>query len=697
MVKTGIHAVPAPAVSPVPPAAVGAAWFCPACAMQHPGFAFPFGLCPACGGALDRQAGASAELDALRCAFEIELGGRAFYQRAAAETGDPALRALFRRFAVLEGEHMEALSRRYGITLPDPSPTFRLATAAMHAGLETAPRDAESLFRLAIALEQRAATHFSAQADQLPPGSLAQRLYAELADEEREHARLLVQEHVRWRDGAAERIGRAATASGPLINGAALLLAGHPDGDIALECGGERLSYGALRDRVARAAAVWRERGLRPGDRVAVKLPDGLDWVVAWLGTLWAGGVAVGVNPRVPAPEWQFILEEAGFDVIVAETAADTPAPWSDKVVTLDEGRRAVAAAQPAPALALPADAPAFWVHSSGTSGRPKAVVHAHRCLQAIGRVSAERLHIGRGDRLFASSRLFFAYPLTNLLLAGLRVGATLLLEAQWPSARSVAAVIAERQPTVLFSVPSLYRDLLHERLAAGLAASGLRRCVSAGEALPASLRRAWREATGLPMVDGYGASEVLALVLTAADGDDGLQPSPGTELQPLDPEAAATGGPTRLLIHCATQALGYLDRPAAQADSFREGAFCPADLFVRTTGGGWRFAGREDALVKIRGRWVNLVELEEQLASGLPGVREAAAVCVPDADGVEAVALYYAGSDEAAVHQALAARVATLPPHQRPAWLLPIEALPRTSTGKLLRRRLQELHRHGQ
>jgi acyl-coenzyme A synthetase/AMP-(fatty) acid ligase/rubrerythrin len=687
---------PAAALRPLPASAAGALWRCPACGATRAGFAFPFGRCPGCDGALDRQPGDSPALEALRHAFEIELGGRAFYQRAATEATDPALRALFRRFAVMEGEHMEALSRRYGLALPDPSPTFRLATAAVHAGLAAAPPDAEALFRIAIALEQRAAAHFAAQAAQLPAGSPERQLYEELAQEEDAHAQALALEHGRWREGGPGRLRAPGSEGGPRLNGAELLLAGHPDDDTALECNGERLSYGALRDRVARAAAVWRARGLRPGDRVAVRLPDGFDWVVAWLGALWAGGVAVGVNPRIPAPEWQFILEEAGFDVIVAESAADTPAPWCDKVITLEEGRRAVAAAQPVPALPVPAEAPAFWVHSSGTSGKPKAVVHAHRCLQAIGRVSAERLGLGRGDRLFASSRLFFAYPLTNLLLAGLRVGATLLLEPQWPTARSVAALVAERRPTVLFSVPSLYRDLLHERLAADLPASGLRRCVSAGEALPASLRRAWHEATGLPMIDGYGASEVLALVLTAVDGDDGLRPSPGTEVQPLDAAAAEAGGPTRLLIRCATQALGYLDRPAAQADSFRDGAFCPADLFVRTAGGGWRFAGREDALVKIRGRWVNLVELEEQLASGLPGVREAAAVCVPDADGIESVALFYAGDDGPALREALAARVAALPPYQRPAWLQPIAALPRTPTGKLLRRRLQELHRHG-
>jgi acyl-coenzyme A synthetase/AMP-(fatty) acid ligase len=185
----------------------------------------------------------------------------------------------------------------------------------------------------------------------------------------------------------------------------------------------------------------------------------------------------------------------------------------------------------------------------------------------------------------------------------------------------------------------------------------------------------------------------VLVLVLTACDGDDGLLPSPGTEVEPLDAQAAADGTPTRLLIGSAMLANGYLDRPAAQADGFRSHRFCPADLFVRTAGGGWRFAGREDSMVKIKGRWVNLVELEERLSAGVPGLREGAAVCVPDADGVDAVAYFYAagGAEEPRLRGELDRRIAALPPHQRPAWLRPIEALPRTATGKLLRRKLAE------
>ena len=685
-------------------------WQCQSCGKLSEGFAFPYGACPQCGGRLAlRAAGAAQTADAaamaaVRTAFEIELGGRAFYQRAAADCDDKELRTLFGRFAVMEGEHMETLSRRYHVDVPAPSPEFSLRTAAVYADAKP-PADAADLFKLAIALEKRAVAFFAERAAAITPGAPERRLYEELAAEEREHAQMLTAEYARWRSrlpglygGEAPTLAARAATPGvdAVMNAAELLLAGHDDAATALECGDERISYGQLRDRVARAAAVWHARGLRPGDRVAVKLSDGIDWVVCWLGTIWAGGVAVGVNPRIPAPEWQYILDEAGFNVIVAESAEGTPAPWHERVITLDEGRRAVAAAEPAAPVQLADDSPMFWVHSSGTSGRPKAVVHAHRCVREVGRISAERMGMRAGDRLYASSKLFFAYPLTNLLLAGLRNGAALILDPTWPTPQTVAQAVARTRPDMLFSVPSLYRHLLHEGLAPGIAAAGVRCCVSAGEALPATLRKAWREATGLPMIDGYGASEVLVLVMTEVDGEDGLQPSPGTGVTPLDPAAADAGGPTRLLIDSPMQSLGYLDRPAAQADSFREGRFCPADLFVRTAGGGWRFGGREDSLVKIRGRWVNLVELEEKLGAGVPGLREAAVVCAPDADGVDAVGLFYAGNDDGTARRELEARIAALPTYQRPAWLRPIDALPRTPTGKLLRRKLVEQLRQG-
>ena len=683
-------------------------WRCSQCDRVSEGFAFPYGRCPHCGGALAvldaRRAASAAALEGIRRAFEIELGGRAFYQRAAADSDDPALRALFGRFALMEGEHMETLSRRYHVDPPNPSTEFRVELAAIFADVESRPQDPENLFRIAIALEGRAARFFAECSAKATPGSAEDQLYRELAAEEREHAETLSTEYARWRDGMPGQFAsdplhpasRREAAPAPAINAAAVLLDGHDAQRAALCCGDQTMSYGELRASVARAASVWRARGVGPGDRVAIKLPDSCDWVSAFLGVIWAGGVAVAVNPRIPEGEWQYILDEAGFGAILAESAAETPLPWRERVVLLADWLRLAAAAAPSAPEPMDPEAPAFWCHSSGTSGKPKAVVHAQRFALDIEQVSREAPGVRGDDRLFASSKLFFAYPQTNSLYAGLKLGATLILDPQWPTAQSVVATVEAQRPTVLFSVPSLYRNLLHEGLAPRIARAGVRQCVSAGEALPASLRDEWRRQTGLTIFNGYGASETLVLVMVDRGDGQGFFPSPGVDIRPVD--AAGSAAPTRLCIRASMLALGYLDRPQAQAEAFRDGAFCPADLFVRDAdsagAGGWRFAGREDSLVKIRGRWVNLVELEERLSSRSAGIVEAAAVCVPDADGVDAVAVFFVADDGAAADAALRACADTLPHYQRPRWLHAVDALPRTPTGKLLRRKLQELHR---
>jgi len=681
-------------------------WRCRQCAKVSEGFAFPYGRCPHCAGELvvhdaPGVANNAAALDSIRMAFEIELGGRAFYQRAAAESREPELKQLFGRFALMEGEHMETLSRRYHLDVPATSPEFRLEVAAVFANVEHRPQDPGNLFRIAIGLEHRAAHFFTTRADQAAPGSPEQQLLRELAAEEREHAELLRTEHERLRAGkpglfSVDLLGtptaRAAVTDTLTPNAAALILSGQEAQACALVCGTQTLSFGALRDRVARTAGALRERGVLAGDRVAIKLPDGLDWVCTALGAMWAGAVAVPVNPRVPAPEWHYILDEAGFALIVAEADADTPLPWSERVVLVDDFRREVERAAPVAPAAVHADTPAFWCHSSGTSGKPKAVVHVHRFAGAIEQVSREALGIVASDRLFASSKLFFSYPQTNSLWAGLKIGATVIVDPQWPTATSVAASVATQRPSVLMSVPSLYRNLLHEGLAPGIGAAGVRMCVSAGEALPPSLRDEWLRQTGVPIVNGYGASETLVLVMIDRGDGHGFAPSPGVDIQPLD--VVAPGQPTRLRIRAPTLALGYLDRPQAQAEAFRDGAFCPADLFAKDDEGGWRFAGREDSLVKIHGRWVNLVE---RLAAKAPGIQEAAAVCVPDRDGVDAVAFFFVASDDSVANATLQERAGGLPPHQRPRWWHAVETLPRGPTGKLLRRKLQELHREKQ
>lgn len=182
-------------------------WRCVDCHKVSEGFAFPYGMCPFCKGKLELLDRGPLDddraLEAVRKAFEIEIGGHAFYTRAARDAKDPTLRDLFGRFAAMEQEHMDTLSKRYHAELPAAAEDFQLDRAAIFAGVDRNPEDPANLFRIAIAFEQRAADFFAQEGERAPAGSVERELYKELAAEEREHFELLSTEYRRWAAGQA--------------------------------------------------------------------------------------------------------------------------------------------------------------------------------------------------------------------------------------------------------------------------------------------------------------------------------------------------------------------------------------------------------------------------------------------------------------------------------------------------------------
>jgi glutamate synthase (NADPH) small chain len=180
-------------------------WHCTQCAKVTEGFAFPYGMCPYCGGALEalHREGVSGEagIQAIRTAFEIEIGGLEFYTKASAQAGDPALKELFGKLAGMEREHMDTLTRRYHLALPEPNDGFRVDLATVKAGIEGGIDDPATLFKAAIAFEQRAAGFFEERSRTVPAGSVEQQLYRELAAEEVEHVAMLETEFALWSRG----------------------------------------------------------------------------------------------------------------------------------------------------------------------------------------------------------------------------------------------------------------------------------------------------------------------------------------------------------------------------------------------------------------------------------------------------------------------------------------------------------------
>ncbi len=477
---------------------------------------------------------------------------------------------------------------------------------------------------------------------------------------------------------------------------------------VALVSGEQELSYAGLAAAVGRVANALQARGVQPGDRVLLLLRDTPEFAAAWLGAVRAGAVAIGLNSKLTQDEYRYVVADSNARLLIAEEAllpalgtlaADltgerrlaTGKDWSGELSRASPQ----AAAQPV----RPED-PAFWLYSSGTTGKPKGILHAHKDVLAAGQVQREVLGLVAGDRVFNTSKLFFAYALENGLLGPLALGATAILHPDWADAEQVKALVARHRPSAFFSVPTFYRRLLALGLEHLAPFRDVRRYVSAGERMPLSVLESWRKATGREILSAYGMSETFCVAMATPPGSAGAQrsgkPLNGVDVRLLaeDGREAGIGEPGVLWIRHPALSTGYANRPEATREQFRDGWFCTKDVFERDAQGYFSHQGRSDELVKVAGQWVQPGDLEEAV-TGLPGIAEAACVPVADADGFERLALFVAprGTDgAAAVAAAASACEAKLPRHKRPKWILPVAELPRTATGKVQRFKLREL-----
>jgi acyl-coenzyme A synthetase/AMP-(fatty) acid ligase len=484
------------------------------------------------------------------------------------------------------------------------------------------------------------------------------------------------------------------------VNAAAYLLEVGESERVAIEAVDGTITYGELRDRVARAAAAWRGLGVGLDDRVLVLGPDSIGWVVAYLGTIWAGGVAVGLNSRLYERELSVILDESRARYVwctpdslelLARCTADGNGPVP---LLASELEALLAEKRPIDAVDRGDDEIAFWIYTSGTTGVPKAAMHAQRCVWASTDIAAEVLGAGCDDRFYSSSKLFFAYALANSLCAGLRSGATVILDHEWATHDRVVETVERYRPSAVFMVPTLYLKLLKAGLAPRLAA--VEHFVSAGEKLPSAVSSTWLDATGRRILDGYGTSETNFLMLYDSDGSGTLRPSPGVDVSWRDSPDA---GPRRLWIRHSSTALGYWERPDATADCFQPGCFSPGDVFVDAGDGRIEIRGREDDLVKISGQWVSVMDVDAALLAACgDSVQELGSTPFENDDGLRSIAVFAVakpGSSERAV-RSLQAAIETLPKQRRPRATYWVEALPRTATGKLQRNKLLELRASG-
>ncbi len=472
---------------------------------------------------------------------------------------------------------------------------------------------------------------------------------------------------------------------------------------------GEVWSYDDLRVRADGVARVLVEDlGLVPGNRVLLRGPNN-PWLVAcWFGVLKAGGVVVTTMPLLRAGELTVICDMAQIDVALCDhrffddlEAAAIPGL---RVVTYgsDAADDLVQRAAAKPAGFWPVDTAvddvALLAFTSGTTGKPKATMHFHRDVLAnADTFSRFVLKPTSHDVFTGTPPLAFTFGLGGLVVFPLHAGAaTLLLEKATPE--SLADAVAEHGVTVLFTAPTAYRAML----AAGKAdqLTGLRRCVSAGEALPRSVWEAFRDATGVRIIDGIGATEMLHIFIASADDD--IRPGstgkavPGYVAQVIDDEGRLVpdGQIGRLAVKGPTGCRYLADE--RQRAYVRNGWNVTGDTYLRDAEGYFWYQARSDDMIISSGYNIAGPEVEEALLRH-PDVAECGVVGAPDeARGmvVKAYVVLRADviGDDVKAKELQDHVKATIAPYKYPRQVVFIDALPRTNTGKLQRFRLRDL-----
>ncbi|BCP16566.1 class I adenylate-forming enzyme family protein [Mycobacterium paraintracellulare] len=460
-----------------------------------------------------------------------------------------------------------------------------------------------------------------------------------------------------------------------------------PGSEALVELGGGRLTYRQLWDRAARVAGGLRAEGIKRGDRVAVRYPAGIDWVLAFWGVVMAGGIAVAVNTRSAQPEVDFVLSDSGAGL---DLAPDSPLPEGPPYVSEQLGRTDVAA----------------LFYTSGTTGHPKGVPTTHeafltntenaiRCLQ-------QPRDLGEGMRTLISVPLFHVTGCNSQLLAAARLGGASVIMPTLNLDALIAALGAERV-SVLVTVPAIYSLLLWHKGFAGTDVSGIRWVGYGGAPIAPSLVRTVKNAFGHATVfNGYGMTETASLMTVLPDGEavehaDSVGyavPSVDLGLIPLGDEP----GVGELVTRGANVTAGYWNRPEATATTFADGWLHTGDVVRVDDAGRVHLIDRLKDIINRGGENVSSVEVEAVLL-GAPHVADACVLGVADdVMGEKVGAVLFGGDDDIDVPAVLEHCRGRLADFKVPQYVTVVDtALPRNAGGKLLKARLREQVRWGE
>jgi malonyl-CoA/methylmalonyl-CoA synthetase len=456
----------------------------------------------------------------------------------------------------------------------------------------------------------------------------------------------------------------------------------------------QEFTFGEVDARAERMAAALEARGLKPGDRLLVQLPNSVEFLDIFLACLRLGVIFVPVNVLykerevehivtdsspalcVVTPELKKNLPPNAAAVEVADLAADAAAQTEGRRIGEHSGH---------------GDAPAALVYTSGTTGRSKGAVLSHKNFAANAMNLVGAWAMTNIDRYLAVLPLFHVHGLGNGVTGWLACGCRMRLVDRFDASRIVGQFDSFR-PTLFFGVPTMYVRLLElDKDVAARIGKSVRLFVSGSAPLPASLLEAFREKFGQTILERYGMSETLMNISNPCAGERRAgtvgQPLPGVSVRIVDHTGVPVGDNTigELELRGPNVFSGYWNNPAATAAAFRDGWFRTGDLAERSPDGYYTLRGRSTDLIISGGFNIYPREIEELLLEQ-PGVKEVAVVGAPDPRRGEVPVAYIVSDRVLDVEALTEACKRSLASFKMPRGFVHVASLPRTALGKVQR-----------
>jgi acyl-coenzyme A synthetase/AMP-(fatty) acid ligase len=452
----------------------------------------------------------------------------------------------------------------------------------------------------------------------------------------------------------------------------------------------ETLTYAQLLRLTQGCATALLARGLSPGDRILMRLGNTLAFPILYLGAIWAGLVPIPTSAALTVPEVTKLADLTSPKLIAVEPGLSLPDHPAPRLVP-DLARWS--SLRPADLHLGDPDREGYIVFTSGTSGTPMAVSHAHRAILARATMHVHWEGLTEADRLLHAGALNWTYTLGTGLLDPWTVGATALIPAAGTPPTALRALLARSHATIFAAAPGVYRQLLRADLPL---LPHLRHGLSAGESLRHDLRTAWRDRTRTDIHEALGMSEISTYVSGSAarpapEGCSGYA-QPGRHIAILDEDGdpVPRGGPGELAVSTEDPGLMrcYLGHEPPQGPWFRTG-----DAAVMAEDGAVTHLGRKDDLLNAGGFRVSPADVEAAFHD-LPDLTACAATEVEVTPGTRIIVLFYEAP--CAIEDAVLRHCAekALARWKQPRHYQRLDALPRTGTGKLIRKALAACYR---